>query len=452
MAGFTKAADPRANSPLQELDAISVFLTHWEHVAHWVTHAELVRDMKSVLLDRDVIAAVRQRVNDAYASGLKTRVSAIEMQGNRAAWELHGTNTLWNRLAQYRAFRALAFKLSPILKQFSAAVNPLLADVPTSAYAYGLARALGKPKEFASNVAAMFKSDIIQRRIQGGFSAEARLAKGGEGMNGSTALAVMQYGMTPMALTDGGWTAMGAAIAFDHYKRQFMKANPGATQEVADAEATRSVERMIARSAQPADFYNRALIENSSNVLIKNVWMFATDQRKALAIELLSLRKILRGKGSAMDYQRVIVAHVIQAAMTQTVAGFLAVLLGDEEDKEREWSLEQWSYALAAGPINGLFTLGRIADSLLRRAFGVRVFPNSTLADSALKDLERGVTHMDDLLDDPTGEDVIRSLDAISTASGSTLSAVFGPQFGFVDVMLNIAREAEKLTKDDAKK
>lgn len=447
-AGFTKS---RVNtvSPLAEMDAVTVMLTHWENVAHWVTHAEAVRDAKAVLLDRDVMTAIKQSSGTVSANSIKQRIAAIESQGTNAARELVDLSRMWRWIMQYRAFKGLAFRISPIIKQTPALLNPLLADVPAHAYTTGLARAFYDPEAFGRDVAEMFKSDAIMRRIEGGFSAEARIATQGEGAVGSVALAWMQRGMMPMAWTDGGWTALGAAVSYDYYRRGYMSENPKASTAMADAYATRKLEKMIATSAQPSDIVNRSLIEASSNPFMRSLWMFASDQRKALGIEVTALKKLLSGKSKnkAMDVQRIIVAHVAQAAMSQLMAAWMASLIGDDDDKEREWSREQWTLSLSLGPINGLFVFGRLVDMAGRRILGLRVFPGGNLIEKAADDLVRGGKSMDELFNPDDPEDFINALDALSVGASGVMSMGIGPQAGVVDVTANLVREGNKVIK-----
>lgn len=447
-AGFTKS---RVNTiaPLMEMDALAAFLAHWENVSHWVSHAELMRDMKAILLDRNTSTAIRQKRGDGALSRLKEDVKTIESNGTNSAKELTNISRWWRWLMQYRAYKGLAFKMSPIIKQTPALLNPLLADVPAHNYMIGLSRAFTSPQEFAASVSAMWKSDEIRRRIEGGFSAEARAAQQGASMSGSQAIALMQAGMMPMAYVDAGWTALGAAVAYDYYKRGYMSQNEQASEAMADAYATGKVERMVATSAQPSDIVNRSLYERSGNLFMRSLSMFVSDQRKALAIELLAIRKLATGKSKnkALDVQRIFVAHFIQAAVSQLMAAVIASKFGDDDDKEREWSTEQWALALALGPVNGLFVLGKLIDKTARLALGLRVFPNNDLAGKAADDLIRGTKSMDELFNPDDAEDVITSLDALSTAAGAIGSAAFGPAAGAVDVSANILREGEKIRK-----
>jgi len=444
-AGFTKSR-VNTTSPLMRMDAMAVFLGHWQNVAHWVSHAEIMRDTKAVMLDKNVQTAIRQKSGDASLTNLKTNIANIEAAGTRAVKDIVFLSRFWQNLMQYRAFKALAFRISPVAKQSSAALNPLLADVPAHAYSVGLVRALTSPVEFASDVSAMWKSDIIQRRIQGGFSAEARVAMQNAGVNGSMLISLMQKGMLPMAWTDAGWTAIGSAIAFDYYRRSYFAENSSATAEQADAYAAQRLERMIATSAQPSDLVNRSIAEQSTNIFAKAMWMFLSDQRKAAAIELMAIKRLASGKSKnkAMDIQRVLVAHVAQAAVTQLSVAVLASVLGKPEDEEREWSREQWAATLALGPVGGIFVLGRGIEYGVKYLLGLRVFGETTLTEKVASDVYRAGRDINDLFsDDP--EDVVSELDKLSSATGSVLAPIFGPQAGAVDVMGNVLREARKI-------
>jgi hypothetical protein len=443
-AGFTKSR-VNTTASLVESDALAVFLAHWENVSHWVAHAELIRDMKAVLLDKDTAVAIRQKKSEGYLQRLKQDISTIEKNGTNNASELVNMSRVWRWFMQYRAYKGLAFRLSPIIKQTPALLNPLLADVPAHNYMMGMARAFVEPQTFAREVSAMWKSDIIRRRIEQGFSAESRIATQGSSMTGSQAILAMQAGMMPMSAVDGGWTALGAAISFDFYRRGYI--SQGMTPEMADNAATARVEKMIATSAQPADVYARALYERNGNPFMRSMSMFVSDQRKALAIELMAIRRLATGKSKnkMLDVQRALVAHVVQAGVSQVMAVVIASLLGDDEDRDRELSREQWTLALTLGPINGLFVFGRLIDKLGRGLLGLRVFPADDLASKAANDLLKGGKNMDELFSPDNPEEFMDALDSLSTAAAAGMSAAIGPAGGAADVGANLIREFRKI-------
>lgn len=445
-SGFTKARRQH-NENLKRVDALTAFLSHWEHVSHWVAFVEVVRDMRAVLTDKQVQAAIRQKIGSAQASSLVKRIKAIETQGNNQAWSLHELDSFFKNLNTARAFKGLAFRLSPVVKQTSALLNPLLADVPVHEYMRGLAKFATGQLE----VKAMWDSDTIRRRVEGGFSPEARLAMSAKGRTviGAQALTLMQKGMMPMQWTDAGWTSLGAAISFDFYRRQALKA--GATEAMADAEAAKRLERMIATSAQPTDLVNRALIEGSPSPFTKSVWMFASESRKTLAIEVYALQRLLTGKSKSvgLDVQRVLVAHFVMGMVTQLMSGFLSLLAGDEEDREREWSLDQWTAAILAGPINGLFVLGDGVNYAIRRALGVRTFQTVSPTAKAMNDLSASALNIGDLFgDDPDA--MLKEVDRLSGSIGAAAAALIGPAGAAVDVIFgNPLREADKILSDE---
>jgi hypothetical protein len=444
MASFTKGRRAHSNN-VRRMDAMTVFLSHFEHVSHWVSYVELLRDMKAVLGSTEVQNATIATYGPSAASAMSTRMKAIESQGNDAAWALHDMTRFFGRMNQARAFKGLAWRVSPIVKQTSAALNPLLADVPASAYAVGLGKLLtGK-----LDVSAMWNSPTIQRRIEGGFSPEARMAMqaSGDGPIAAVAIQLMKKGMMPMQYTDAGWTAAGAAIAFDYYRGLAVKAgeaNP-------EASALRSVERMIATSAQPADLVNRSLVEASSNPFLKSVWMFASESRKTLAVEYYAAKRLATGKSAskALDVQRILTAHFIMGATTQLMSGLLASALGSDDDEEREWSAEEWATALIAGPVNGLFVLGDGLNNFIRLAMGLKVFRSSSPFAQALEDGRKAGANFDDLWSGDSDK-AKAELDRLSSSAGTILSGFFGPAAQAPDIILgNPIRQISKALDED---
>lgn len=444
-ASFTKARRSH-NAELRRADALSTFLQHWEHVSHWVAYAELVRDMKAVLADTEVQNAVRTMGGAQSAQLLKTRVKQIEAMGNQSAWSLSTLDGFMHRFNQWRAFKGLAFRVSPVAKQTSAVLNPLLADIPAHSYAVGLAKALAGKLD----VAEMWRSDTIQRRIEAGFSPEARLAlssisAGQSGPVGQTLVSLMQKGMLPMQLTDAGWTSVGAAIGYDFYRGQALAA--GAPEEIAHQSALRSVDRMIATSAQPVDAVHRSLSEGDSNPFKRTLWMFASESRKTLAIEMMAIHRLATGrsKNKALDLQRALVAHVMMASVTQLMSAMLASLVGDDDDAEREWSLKAWTAAILAGPINGIFLFGDAVNYGIRRLVGTRAFASSSPTVKLYTDAEAAIKNFSDLSEG--GDAMVDEIFRLSGTIGGILGTLLGPAGAALDVVLgNSLKEVDKVS------
>jgi hypothetical protein len=432
MASFTKGRRAHNNS-VKLADALTVFLSHFEHVAHWVSHVELLRDMKAIVASNDVQYAVITKSGPAAASALVTRIKSLEAQGNNQAWGLHAADSWVKRLNQARAYKGLAFRLSPIIKQTSALFNPLLADVPAHAYAIGLAKLLTGKLDYSS----MMKSDVIRRRIEGGFSAEARLAMqaAGKGPIGETAIHAMQLGMMPMQYTDAGWTTAGAAIAYDYYKGRALK--DGQSEAMAEQSAVDAVDDMIAVSAQPADLSNRSLIEGHPNPFVKMAWMFASESRKTLAIEFYAAKRLMQGKSKnkAMDAQRIVVAHVVMGLTTQLMASFLALIAGNDDDKDRELSAAEWGAALVAGPINGLFVLGDGINWIIKSMFGAKVFQSKSAFSKLFEDAYLTTKNIDDLFEGDSTK-MMKEIHRLSSSLGNVMSLFFGPAAQAPDVIL----------------
>jgi len=441
-SGFILARNKNARSALRRTSAISAFMQHAQSAAHWIAHVELVRDLRSVLIDKEVQNAIRSNGRTAAANGIKKRVMQLENQGKVGAAGIAELDSWGSRLLQARAFKGLAWRISPVMKQASAYFNPLLADVPAWDYMRGTARLLSGQLD----VSAMWNSPDIQRRIEMGFSAESRIAMDKLGYTGSTLLAAMGKGMLPMTLMDAGWTTAGAAIAFDYYRRNNVKS--GMNEAQAESAALDQLEMMIAQSAQPADAVNRSLIEGIQNPWLKSMWMFASESRKTLAIEIMALRRLATGKSKnkALDVQRAVVAHVVMATTTQLMAGVLSLLMGDDDDREREWSVEEWAAAIAAGPINGLFLFGDAVDYVGRRLFGLHAFEPSTAIGQAVKTVSNAPGNLDKVINGEP-EEQRKAFLRLGEAVGQAASLVGpGNPFTATDVILgNPLKDAEKI-------
>lgn len=219
-------------------------------------------------------------------------------------------------------------------------------------------------------------------------------------------------------------------------------------ETLAENAALDQLEMMIAESAQPADPANRSLIEGLQNPWLKSMWMFASESRKTLAVEIMALRRLATGKSKnkAMDVQRAVVAHVIMATTTQLMAGVLSLLMGDDDDREREWSVEEWVAAIAAGPINGLFLFGDAFNYIGRRLFGLHAFEPSTAIGQAVKAVSSAPSILDEAISGEP-EEQRKAILKLGEAFGQAASIVGpGNPFTAVDVILgNPLKDAEKI-------
>ena len=433
-AGFIKLRE-KSNSPMRKVNALSVYMHHLEAIAHWVSHVELVRDMKAVMRDSSVRTAVVAKQGQGAMSRLETRITALEQQGLERAMGMHHVNSLFDKLNQFRALKGLAFRIAPLVKQFSAMINPLLYDVPASAYVARLGKLLN-----GKLVVKMWESKSIQNRLFNGFSPEARAAAEGYGINGSRALTLMQTGMMPINFMDAGWNTAGAAIAWDYYRATAKKVNPGIGDEAAEAEATKRLDEMLFRTAQPQSNAARSTVELSHSAFVKAMTLFLSETRKTAGIELDALYALASGKSKdkALDAQRAIVAHFVMGAATQLAAS-LWMTLGDDEDREDAWSAETWARAILAGPLNGIMAAGSVYGVFSDWIFGSKGFSQRGMTDE-LKAMGR--IDLDALFDASEPGDFIRAWEKVFSGIGGPVSALGLPAAGLPSVLLNPVKEA----------
>jgi hypothetical protein len=193
---------------------------------------------------------------------------------------------------------------------------------------------------------------------------------------------------------------------------------------------------------------------------MRGLAMFVSETRKTLAIELMAIRKLATGKSKnkALDIQRFLVAHFVMAGVSQLSAMVIASLLGDDEDRDREWSAEQWTLALALGPVNGMFVFGKLIDrggrflinsDFYQERFGtgqkLSMFPDDNLSEKAFTDVYKAVVNVNDLFNPEDPDDFMNEIDNVSSAVGAAASTFFGPAGGAVDVGANVLREARKI-------
>jgi hypothetical protein len=132
------------------------------------------------------------------------------------------------------------------------------------------------------------------------------------------------------------------------------------------------------------------------------------------------------------------------AATTQLMACLASLLLGNDDDRKREFSAGEWAAALIAGPINGLFVAGDMLNMVVRRALSLRVFGTNSGFLKVGDDAFQAGKNIDHLFSGDS-EKMLKELHRLSGSVGNILSLFFGPAAQAPDVILgNPMKDLEK--------
>lgn len=356
-ANFLKTRKTHRAIPRLE-NAFATFLGHSAQSAHWQSHAELVRELRGVFGNPDVKIAMESRFGRDSVALINSRIQSLEGNGISKA---HGAlDSVANWLLEAQAFVSLAWSALTLLKEVTASWN--------SAYEVGLSRwfhsvgrlTVGRAE---TRLADMWNDPMIQRRIDSGFAPEARaIMDGAFTAKPTKRRAFLERGMELLGTADATFNAVSVAVAYDVAYQDAKTSGLG--DNAAHAVATEAADRILDRTAQPADEANRSLFELRLNAWGKMMFMFASEPRQKTALWMRSMGRLLTGKATSKDIA-VFSAH----AMTGVFLTTLGAIWKDWRNDDDEWNEElgwlgfidkdnwnKWDFlrGIALGPISGL--------------------------------------------------------------------------------------------------
>jgi hypothetical protein len=426
-------------SKLRQMDAITVYWQHIAQMSHWIHFAELQRELRGVLTDKEVRRSIQQTHGKMTLQQLEKWIDALGRQGGNKANELLINQWFLDGLISAKAMAALGFNLRTIFAQLDSATRAIFA-MPMGR----IAKAMLDPR-FISNISKAWHSDTIQRRVQGGASPEARYLFEQTRVKPSLMLRLGRASMAPVQFTDGVLTSLSSAIVYTDSYNQNKAA--GMTDEQAAAAATDDMDDAVYRYSQPTGLGSRSLQELTGDRWKKAFMMFMSDPRLKAALYAEAAKNIMSGKGTKADARRILAVHAM-ALLSQIVINAYKDTFSDDDDEDI-WTWQSLVQATLMGPIQGFILLGSAGEAVMSKLLQGRYFAPSR---DPLLDVigrgERAMTHWRDAFQTEDKKALIREWDNIFraiavhpvTAGPATIINFMKPIFGFYE---NIQKEED---------
>ena len=424
MTGFladrkSHSAEPRIES------AFSVYFAHLNQTEHWKALAEVSREIRGVFGNPKVKKALKAK-NERAAFAVGEWLKAIDGNG----FNNPKSNKVFEWLMSTQAKLALAWKVSTIAKNFFGASVNAGFKVPLGDFIKGYGRLMNGKIDFR----AMMDSELIQQRLDGGFSPEARAAinedLGGKPTRGNQ---FVMMGMDVIGKADALGTAMGAAITYDyHYRMLIKEMGPEQAHDLAMDEAAEA----IARTAQPVNVTDRSLMELQLTGLGKIAFIFASEARQKSAMWTQAWARTLTGKADKRDYRVLVMTHFVVAPLMHGITSALRDARNDDDDElfdEKNWGAGGWIRSVLTGPISGLPLLREIGDGFNSDDSG----PLSRISNAGSSSIDLLKALFGD--EDPKKEEIEwyeRKITSVLQAFGATSavsSSAFDQVFDFLD-------------------
>lgn len=363
------------------VSCVNAYWTHSMQMDHWASFAEIMRDMKAVLLNGELGNKI-DAVHGAQARTHLTKwVKDLEFDGSQDSGGAGQAQQVVSRVLGAMAQGALSYNLKTCLKQLPAMFSSM-ADMSPSDAMKGFIGALANPGQLAE----VWMSPTIQQRLMQGVSPEMRQALTANRMKVSMLGDAVEAGMLPIGLTDAAFTTFSGGIAYMAAKKKAMK--EGLSNEVVEQRALAALDKAVRRTAQPIETEQKSPWEIHANALGRMFMMFRSDPRKQIALSYMAIAKWKRGEiGVGEAAWRFGQAWVVYGIMNQVIVEFLKWVMGQGDDEEELDLWDRWKgFAVsgAMGAFSGIFGLAEVIEFIYSKLAGEKYMKfSNTMVDHA---------------------------------------------------------------------
>lgn len=370
------------------VSCVNAYWAHSMQMDHWASFAEIMRDMKAVLLNGELGNKI-DAVHGAQARTHLTKwVKDLEFDGSQESGGAGQAQQVVSRVLGAMAQGALSYNLKTCLKQLPAMFSSM-ADMSPSDAMKGFIGALANPGQLAE----IWKSPTIQQRMMQGMSPEMRQALTANRMKVSMLGDAVEAGLLPIGLTDAAFTTFSGGIAYMAAKKKAMK--EGLSNEVVEQRALAELDKAVRRTAQPIETEQKSPWEIHATALGRMFMMFRSDPRKQIALSYMAIAKWKRGEiGMGEAAWRFGQAWVVYGIMNQVIVEFLKWVMGQDDDEEELDLWDRWKGFVvsgAMGALSGVYGLAELSEAVYSKLTGekYRVYGN-TVSDHVVT-LWRGI-------------------------------------------------------------
>lgn len=370
------------------VSCVNAYWAHSMQMDHWASFAEIMRDMKAVLLNGELGNKI-DAVHGAQARIHLTKwVKDLEFDGSQDSGGAAQAQQVVNRVLGAMAQGALSYNLKTCLKQLPAMFSSM-ADMSPSDAMKGFIGALANPGQLAE----IWKSPVIQQRLMQGMSPEMRQALTANKMKVSMLGDLVEVGLLPIGLTDAAFTTFSGGIAYMAAKKRAMK--EGLSDAEVQKKALAAMDKAVRRTAQPIETEQKSAWEIHAGVLGRMMMMFRSDPRKQLALSYMAIAKWRKGEIGAGDAAwRFGQAWVVYGVMNQVIVEFLKWVMGQDDENEELDLWDRWKGFVvsgAMGALSGIYGVSELIECVYSKLTGDKYMAFGNAVSDHVDTLWRGV-------------------------------------------------------------
>jgi hypothetical protein len=437
-AGMTITRGNHKAAPRLE-DALSVYWSHVNATEHFKAFGEFARDLRGVMNNAEVRKSIKAKGGKDLLEAGQNWIGAFERNGVENRSTSSAFDEFIRRRQASQAYLALAYNMGTLMKQSTAALASLLNMGPGAA-----ARQFAKLVSGGLDLKAAYNSEVIQRRMDAGYSPEVRQAMAAMmAERPSWGTGLVQKGMEIIGVVDAVFTTASYAMAYDYHLQSAKDA--GMNDALAQTEAEREAEATVARTAQPSEMMDRSLFEMGLQPTGKFLFMFASEarQKAAMALEAYSPSSGL-SKGERAT--RLLLLHVVFPLAIQTITNLWRDAREDDDEElfdSDNWRAGDYAKAMLLGPLTGIPLVGSALNASLTPIFGGHYFPNDPT-----QPLNRALGGGADILEAIQEGDLESGLKGARSLMWALALAMGGEKAAAVGVGSNILYDAFRVTEN----
>ncbi len=337
---------------LDWVDGDTVLLSHIAEMEHFIAYTDVLRELRSVFMSRDISRSIQQFHGKPISRVLNKFMDDIARGGIDKSNSVEGIDYLRGN------FSRSAIGLNPVvfLKQLGS-IPAYASDMPMS---HWLAQftLLSNPIEVKRMLKTLSESKLLDMRYEVGMERDIALAmrsvKPGNVFTGTDMLNNIAYLLTKLgdktAIYLGGWPL---------YKYEYKQAKKnGATDKEAKKIAMKKFESSTLRAQQSGEIEDLADVQRSGTYA-KLFTMFMTSPNQYYRMAIGGYRNIYHGRGSKVEnFRRIFVAQIVLPTL------FTFISNGFEYDEEDHIT------SLILFPFAGIMFFGQAYATIIDRLGG----------------------------------------------------------------------------------
>lgn len=412
--------------PIMFKDAAHEFSRHMREANHYISHAQLAKDLFATFRNNDVRAAIKQRKGDDFLASLDSLVDDIISGRIKRTSQFDGA---LNKVRANFTKASLAIKPAIMIKQLTSA-PAFIEEIGFTAYSKAFAKFSRNPIQHMRTV---LETDYIRNRLDGSMYADLQQELDARD-NVLRRIYISDLIMLNVKAGDIGAILLGGTPVYIH-AYDAAKAS-GRSDVQARAEAEAALAESSERAQQSSAMHARGSYIRG-NELMRTFFMYLTSPlqyQRNINVALVNLVSNVRdgraglksdvGLSAKQAARAVLVYHVMLPQIFQAVASGLTGFFSDDDEIFEQFWRRQLR-ALLLGNVNTFPVLGNLFDGLANMASGAdETFFGST--GSPLIDFAAEVTRdiMGVVKDPDSGESWFKVLEDAAKLGGVPLETV----------------------------